>query len=244
MKKILLLAYLLGIVSFYGFSQMHLTLSDSTGAVPNDTTITVSALPSALSLDTYVFVTNNSPDSLPVKVKKVEISKIHGTDNYFCWYLCFGSGVYESPTPIYIHSMETNHFDFSGHYSPYDSVGVTHIRYVFFVANNPTDSVCYNVKFDTRVQGVANVSDNKDYSLSVFPNPSNSITNVDYVYPNGSSATLVIRNLLGVVVNQASLPQASGRMSMSTAGLSNGIYFISIVENGQPVVTKKLTVQH
>jgi hypothetical protein len=244
MKKILLLASLLSVVSFYGFSQMHLTLSDSSGAVANDATITVAALPSSLSLDTYMFITNNTSDSLPVKVKKVEVSKIHGTDNYFCWYSCFGSGVYESPTPIYVHSMETNHFDFSGHYSPNDSVGITIIRYVFFVANNPLDSVCYNVKFDTRIQGVSNASGKKDFSLTAFPNPSNSFTNVDYAYPDGTSATLVIRNLLGVVVNQSSLPQASGRMNISTTGLSNGVYFISLVENGQPVVTKKLTVQH
>jgi hypothetical protein len=244
MKKLLLLFWLAGVAVFYGYSQTNLSLIDSTGAVANNSTRTISGSPSSLSLDTYMFIKNNSGAPIDVKCKKVELAAISGTENYFCWGLCFGNNVFVSPNALTIGAGDTNKFDFSGHYSPMDSVGITHMRYVFFNAANANDSVCFNVNFDTRPAGVNTLSLKKENSVRVYPNPASDRANVEYLLPAGTTAVLEIRNLLGSLVSQVALGDHAGKVTISTSEMVNGVYFYSLVENSQAVTTGKLVIRH
>jgi hypothetical protein len=244
MKKLLLIAWLTGIAAFYGYSQMSLSLSDSTGSVRNDSTIIRSGLPSDLEITSYIFIKNNKAADIQVKCKKVEMSLIQGTANYFCWGLCYGSNVYISPNPVTIAAGINNTLDFSGHYSPHDSIGESIIRYVFFDMNNPSDTVCFNVKYVTVHVGVNDISAVKENTVRLYPNPVNGTANFEYNVPAGTNAGIVIRDILGSVVREIPVSMASGKVTISTSDLPAGVYFYSLMEEGRPVTTGKLIVRH
>lgn len=244
MKKIILSLCLAYLTFFYGYSQMNLTLSDSLGALPNDTTIVRTGSDTLAEIDSYIFVKNNSANTIHVKVKKVELSLIHGTLNYFCWGLCYQNNVYVSRDSIDIRSGTTNKTDFSGHYSPLDSVGVSIIRYVFFDQNILADTVCVNVKYDTRLLGIDNTLPKNSNNISVYPNPADNFTSFVYKLEQGTSASVAIRNILGSIVKEINLNDPEGKITVNTSDLGDGIYFYSLIENGFSKSTRKLIVKH
>ena len=156
MKKTLLFIYLLGIAAFYGYSQSF-TLSDSTGAVANNSTVVFNGLPTDDLVSSYVFVTNISSTAKDVRVKKVEIDLVEGSANTFCWGLCYSPNVYVSEDTQNIQPGGTNYSDFVGDYMPQSYPGVSTIRYVFFDDHNPSDTVCFNVEYRTYPLGIEDV---------------------------------------------------------------------------------------
>lgn len=244
MKKLILSVCLMGITFFCGYSQMYLTLSDSLGALPNNSSFNRQGLPSAGEIISYIFVKNNSASTMHVKVKKVEISLIDSSLNYFCWGLCYANTIYVSPYPVDIPAGATDTTSFSGHYSPHGTVGASIIRYVFFDQDNPSDTVCTNVHYDTYPLGIDNTSPKNNTAISAYPNPSDNFTNFTYQALKDIPASLVIRNILGTVVKEINLTNAEARIGFNTSDLGDGIYFYTLVENGLSVSTQKLIVKH
>jgi len=241
MKKYVLLLCLAVITSLFAYSQ-SLTLSDSAGPLANNSTKLVYGLPSADEILSHVFVTNTTANTVRVKVKKVEIVVLDGTMNLLCWGLCFDPTVYVSPDPIEIGAGITNNSDFSGHYIPGGIIGISTIRYVFFNDANPSDSVCFNVDYDTYPQGISKQSDIT--STNAYPNPANNSVNFSCSVPQDSDAKLIIRNLLGTVVRDVDINSKSGKLSLNTSDLADGVYFYSVIVNGNPQFTKKLVIRH
>jgi hypothetical protein len=244
MKKLILFVYLASIAGFYGYSQMSLTLSNEGGPIANNSYVYIYGSPTIDEIISDAFVTNTTNHAIQVKVKKVEVSLLPGTVNVFCWGLCFAPGVNVSPDPLTINAGATNTADFSGHYTPNGAVGVSTIRYVFFDMNNTSDTVCFNVVYDTYPEGVENSVSARETFSNAFPNPAGNVVNVDYTLGNGSVGTLVIRNILGSVVKEMTLSASSGRAAFNTADLADGIYFYSGMVNGEVKVTRKLVVKH
>jgi len=245
MKKIILSLCLAGITFFCGYSQMNLTLSDSLGALPNDTTIVRYGAPTPHGeIESFIFVKNNSANTISVKVKKVELSLIHGTLNYFCWGLCYQNTVYVSIDSIDIRAGAINKTDFSGHYACQDSIGFSIIRYVFFDQDHPTDTACVNVKYDARTLGIDNTLLKNNNSIISYPNPADNFTSFVYNLAQGTTASVMIRNILGVVVKEINLNNREGEITVNTSDLDEGIYFYSLIENGMSISTKKLIVKH
>jgi hypothetical protein len=241
MKKFLLFVYFAGVIAFFGYSQ-SLSLSDSAGPVANNSTIWKWGSPNAEEIVAFVFVTNNTGNAIPVKVRKVEVNVLPGTINLFCWGLCFAPNVYESPDPLVIEGGATNNLDFSGHYTPNGALGISTMRYVFFNADNPSDTVCVNVNFDTYPQGIGKPSISGNIS-NPYPNPAGNVVNFDYDLPQNSKAALIIRNVLGSVVMESEL-QTAGKLTLNTSGLTDGVYFYSLIVNGNNQATRKLVIKH
>ena len=243
MKKLFLFIYLVGIAGYVGYSQMSLTLSDSTGALPPNTTIHKHGTPQAEEILAYIFVKNTSAVAVPVMVKKVVLDTVPGSYNMFCWGLCFSPAVYVSPNPITVNPGRTDSTDFSGHFVPNNTTGSSSMRYVFFSRANPLDSVCVNVSYGAYPLGVATLAENSRMS-SAFPNPANNSTTISYSLPVSSSGSIIIRNLLGVVVKEVELQAGSGKVSVSTSDLPEGVYFYSLNMDGKTDNTKKLIIRH
>jgi len=240
MKKFLLFVYLLGIVSYLGYSQ-SLTLSNENGPVANDSYINVLGLPTDDEIVVELNITNTTAEPIPVLCKKVEVSMVSGTASLFCWGLCFAPNVFVSPDPITINGNSTNDADFSGHYLPSGIPGMSVIRYVFYDERNPADSVCANINFQAYPLGISTPSEKA--SVSVYPNPASG--NVTFSYASQDAATsLVIRNLLGGMVKEIALSGTSGKVAFNTGDLPSGIYFYSLIVNGNAASTKKLVVKH
>lgn len=241
MKKYLLLFCLTCIAALITYSQ-SLQLSDSTGPIANNTTILKYGLPSAEGIVSFVFVKNTTADSISVKVKKVELMALHSTENVFCWGLCFAPEVFVSPDPIVIYAGRTDSLNFSGHYTPNGVIGISTIRYVFFDADNPSDTVCVNIDFSTYPQGINDLS---NVTLSnAFPNPANNAVSFSYSVPQNSLAKVIIRNVLGSIVKEVGITNNSGKLSLNTSEFVDGVYFYTFLVNGNSQVTKKLVIRH
>lgn len=78
-------------------------------------------------------------------------------------------------------------------------------------------------------------------SYSVYPNPVSSQLNVN-ASTNGNTVQISVYNIMGEVVLKEIL--ADGSNTISVANLTNGIYFYSVIKNGEMVETKKLIVRH
>jgi hypothetical protein len=102
---------------------------------------------------------------------------------------------------------------------------------------------CGEVSYDTVVVTVSPVG-LKDFTFTkedfnLFPNPASESVTVSYA---GNGMELRICDLLGKEVKRSSLN--AGKTEIDLSGLTNGVYFISVMENDKPLVTKKFVVQH
>jgi len=241
MKKLILFVLLSVTTFYYGYSQ-SLSLADSTGPIANNGNVTSSG-PDNAEITSYCFVHNNSANALTLLVKKVEISLVSGTENTFCWGLCYPPGTYISPNPEVIGGLRTDSVDFSGHYTPHNLDGVSVIRYVFFDQSNPNDSVCFNVHYDSHPLGISNLI-SRNMLSSAYPNPANNTVTFNYSVNSLNSGSVIIRNLLGSEVKQSALPNAAGKLSIFIGDLPEGVYFYSLNVDGANLSTHKLIVKH
>ena len=242
MKKLLLSVYLLSTVAFFGYSQ-SLSLDHEGTPVPNNGSVIYPGepLPSAV-IEAHIGVTNNSAATLDVMCKKVEISLIPGSINTFCWGgLCYPDSTYVSLDPEVIAPGETNTM-FIGEYYPGEHAGETIIRYVFFDRSNTNDSVCFQSLYQAYPLGI---EDQKGLAAlsNAYPNPANMLATFNYSVDAGAKTELIIRNLLGSTIRQTEL-SGDGQIRISTADLSEGIYFYSLMVNGQIQSTRKLVISH
>jgi hypothetical protein len=246
MKKILL--SLSGIILFSGFSfsQGLLLLTLGGSPIGNGSTIYYSGdTTSYVAIQSHVMVKNNGAVSKQVKVKKIETSLIPGSTNTFCWGTCFGPTTYVSPTTKTIAAGAIDTTDFTGDYTPMGHLGISLITYKFFNIADTTDSVTVVVSYNATGVGISNISENKITFSNAFPNPANSYTVFNYNLPQtATNAKIIIRNLLGSVMNETALPNLEGNAVISTAELKSGIYFYSLIVNDRIFTTRKLIIQH
>lgn len=243
MKKFILFAFLTALVSVYVHSQ-SLTLASPDGTpISNNGNIVVAGNPMQGELICNLKIGNVSANSASVMLKKVEINCITGTENSFCWGVnCYPPFVFVSPDPEIIPAGTVDSISFSGHYVPNTINGTSIVRYVFYLDNQPNDSVCVNTYFQAFPDGV-NESSQKPVLSAAFPNPANNQFTFNYSISSGNAATLMVRDVLGATRFQTSI-SGSGKLSVNTSELQNGIYFYSLVLNGKTEATRKLFVQH
>jgi hypothetical protein len=242
MKNILFVVlFILGICSA-GYSQ-SLALSDSTGPLTNNATVTRQGHVNDDEIVSYIFVRNTTAAPIDVLVRKVEISVVAGSVNTFCWGLCFPPDTYVSPNPLNLHAMTTDSINFSGHFNPTGFAGVSEIRYVFYNRLNPSDSVCVNISYNVLYVGINNPVVQNTLS-GAYPNPANNTVNFEYSLNTGNTGNVIIRNLLGSVVKKSVFNGSEGKLAVYTGDLPEGIYFYSLDVDGKTMTTRKLIVRH
>lgn len=242
MKKIILIVSIIYLGSIAVFAQ-NLSLRTSSGPINNGDTITITDTNSHASLISYMWVTNNSSQNISVRVKKVELDVVPGTENYFCWTLCYQPSQYIGDTLI-MKAGSTDKSHFSADYDAYGNAGKTRIRYVFYDDNNPTDSVCYVAEFYAG-SGVG-IADNKpiEANAKVFPNPAKNTLNLDYsLSKKNANVTFEIRNILGSVVLKTQLNAKNGQEKLDISHLNNGVYFYAIRSDNNVLLSNKLVVR-
>ena len=68
----------------------------------------------------------------------------------------------------------------------------------------------------------------------MFPNPTNSLLNVEFKIVNGTKAKISIENILGQIVYSQETTNETNKMDVST--ITNGVYFLKVVTSeGQTV---------
>lgn len=77
--------------------------------------------------------------------------------------------------------------------------------------------------------------------LSVFPNPATNSINISVSHFHKGSLMLVITGYLGRTVK--SMPVIERNTTLSVSGLTSGMYFVRLMEQGQVVETERLVIE-
>jgi Secretion system C-terminal sorting domain len=247
MKRLILSAFLLSMVAFYGYSQ-SLTLSNSQGTIEPNAIIIQAGTPDSVELITYLNVKNVSNNSLSVLCKKTQLKVLDSTEITMCWAGgCYSASTFISPNAQQMAAGQIN-TEFVGHYTqtafhPFTS-GESVVRWVFFDRANVNDSASVTIKYTSFPLGIDEANGQQGVLSNAYPNPASGYTGFTYSTAAGSLGKIVIRNILGATMQTQLLSATSGKVTVNTMNLSDGIYFCSLMVDGKTSQTKKLIVKH
>ncbi|NOR86869.1 MAG: T9SS type A sorting domain-containing protein [Bacteroidales bacterium] len=115
------------------------------------------------------------------------------------------------------------------------------VEYKFFNKLNGNDADYVTLIYNPSGVGFDNLD---GYNISkAYPNPANNQFNVDYSLNNFSSASMKIYQSNGVLIGNYPITNQSGTITVSTFGLSAGVYFYSIEIDGKPIGVEKVIVK-
>ena len=80
---------------------------------------------------------------------------------------------------------------------------------------------------------------------AIYPNPANNEATIDYKLKAGQTGvSFVLYDLLGTKVKDIEISEIKGSLKLNTSGLTEGIYFYSLLINNESFLTQKLIVKH
>lgn len=223
-----------------------LELYDNLGNKINNATIRVTGTdPSIDALVGYIWVKNTTSTEMPnVYVRRSMNQEVANTSNSFCFGInCYPPSVSQSAIPDTAKVGIINK-SFYADYYPDGNGGLTSITFEFF--DNITFGTPVSAKATIEFHISANsVKEDKLVFKGPYPNPASQITNFEYNLPSSTnSARLIIRNSLGVEVENSNLDNQSGKKSINVSGYPSGIYFYTLVVDGKIIQSKKIIVKH
>jgi hypothetical protein len=230
-----------------GFAQ-SLELSNSHGVIPANAIIIQEGSPDSIELITYMNVKNVGTKAIDVLCKKSQLSMQETTEVTMCWAGgCYPSSVNISPNAQNMAVGQTI-TEFVGHYlqSNFQHLqsGESVVRWVFYDQKNVNDSMSVTIKYTSYPLGVEDANTRPAVLSNAYPNPADANATFSYSIPAGTSGVVIVRNLLGATMQSERLPSVSGKYSISTGNLGDGIYFYSLMIDGKISQTKKLVVKH
>jgi hypothetical protein len=211
----------------------------------------VLADPSESLLQAHATLTNNSSAPIDVLVRFNEISAGPvGSGHYFCWAVCYTEGGvadgFQTPAnhSVTIDAGATNSSSFYSDYVPHGTIGMASYEYCFSDENNPSDETCIQIIFDTRNVGIEDVFATNNSGISeAYPNPANSNVKMNYsLEPSWNNATLDVYSMLGSRVRTLSINEKSGTVNLDVSSLPAGLYFYTLMVDGNAINTKKMLV--
>lgn len=237
MKKTFVFSSLL-LVSYLGFSQSVELVNPVTNVEATAATLTGSG-----EMVAEWPVTNITSGAVPIKARREIISEIAGSQNYFCWGVCYDVNTNVSVLSQTIQAQDTN-FTFYAHYKPLGNIGQTDINYCFFNTSNTTDAACHTVHYC--FECTVDVAELKPQLLSLDlqgANPIHGLTMMNYQLPTGQNqGKLVIFDLAGNLVKSAVVKGNAGSVILASEDFVAGIYLIQ-VQSGKEVSSIKIVVE-
>ena len=226
-------------------------LTDADGNVVNGTTVYVTepfADNTTQTLESDLSTQNMSGATVTVNVKRYEVDVPHGTQNYFCWSLCYGvrdagqTPLWISTDPLTMTAGQTVN-GFHAYYLPVHVDGPATFRYVWYNVDNVNDSTYVDFVFNAQVVGINEVSA-PVRNFTAYPNPSvgGDIT-LDYdLATAGAGTRLSIYNMLGERKLVRTIGAAQGRVVLNEGDLASGVWFAVLERNGRTLATKRLVI--
>lgn len=223
-----------------------LELYDTLGKKINNSTIKITGSnPSADVLVGYMWIKNTTTTEMAnVFVRRVVNYEVPGTSNSFCFgVFCYGPMTNVSTFPVTLASGVIDK-SFYADYYPDGHGGLSSITYEFF------DNVSFGVPVVAKATiefhiSASGVDDNKLVFKGPYPNPASQNATFEYNLPaNYTNSQLVIRNMLGVEVDNFTFENRSGKKSIDVSNYASGIYFYTISVDGKTIQSKKMIVKH
>lgn len=187
----------------------------------------------------------NTNGSMPidVRVERITIDTVPGSQNYFCWEQCYEPPTSVSPTAMTINPGERID-QFYADYKPNGQQGVSTLAYCFYNDANQADSVCVTVRFSASPVGIQDVFLGNQSGISEsYPNPAQDVAKINYALTAGwNKAELMVYSMLGAQVRKIDLTEDQGTIKMNVANLPSGMYFYTLMVDDKSIVTKKMLV--
>lgn len=205
-------------------------------------TLTIDSLATAdHSIGNY-YIVNTTGSAMSITWSRTRIAHMSPYWDQICDdILCFDAGdvyTYYRPASMSIAAGDSSIFQPKVY--PVGTAGCAIYTYkVYDNLGNTEDSV--QIKYRFGGQDCFLEIPETPISYSVYPNPVSSQLNIQAT-TNGNTVQISIYNIMGEVVLKESLVDGSNTISVSN--LTNGIYFYSVIKNGEMVETKKLIVRH
>ena len=226
-------------------NSQSLQLSDLNGQIVNGQEMFSYRDPSDIGntlMEGDVLVTNISNASKDVKVKRRVISVVSGSSNYFCWTICYGPSQNQSPSAETIAPNTTNN-KFHGYCDAYGAGGISTIMYIFFDANNPTDSSFVTVNFvDGQFTGTSSLQ-NKGSISSLYPNPAKDFAKIKIEGYENQQVRADVYNVIGAKVYSAEMDRNRNCIYLNLSALPSGVYFYTVSVNDKATGSKKLVIE-
>jgi hypothetical protein len=186
-------------------------------------------------------VKNTGTAAKSLKMKRQQIDVLANSSNYFCWTLCYGPTVDESPAGDELVLQPNAVFtDMFLDYAPAGQLGVSTIRYIIQNIADANDTASILVNFNATPTAITEITAVPKLN-SLFPNPANNNVTVNFAVNQGQ-ASIEVKNVLGQVQRIMPLTPGSKSTNLNVADLPSGIYFVSLKSNGNIIDTKRLVV--
>jgi hypothetical protein len=243
MKKILLFIVLIAFGLGIKAQSFVATRGDNGDTIKGSTTFLLSAADGGIRFG-VIHLTNITDEALAIRV---QIEKLQLADSAEV-YLCF-AGQCNTDTISFtdtIEAGETNEeLDVQYWYSNYD---LTSVKVNLLNAQDNSIIQSFVVHYDDELVGVLNevVTNINKASVEIYPNPTNTTTCIKYNVPKDcKTPSVIVKNMLGKEISNVKISNnQSGKFYVNTEKLPHGVYFCSIVCEGQAIATKKLIVRH
>jgi hypothetical protein len=245
MRKILLFSGFIILIFSVSHAQ-NLSLGWINGHINNGDTIEYIA-DTGYYVTTYSYVdcTNHGASTSNVKVRKFDLDTVAGTENAFCWDICYQPPIHVSNgfIPMIKDSLYSN---FIGDYKPRGHCGISYVMYTFFNVADANDTISVVVKYNGSCSSGIEVNSQKVEFSNAFPNPADDQVSFTYSRPASSieDCRLIIRDMVGNIVFDLPLTVKSGTLKVNTNDLNSGLYFYSLMVGDQFRFTKKLIIRH
>jgi len=250
MKKILLsISFILILAAFANAQSFKIYYKGTTNEITD--TIRIDSLLNSADLYQKVKCENVTLKNISGAVVKTRcvrtvISEVVGSENNFCFGSgCYGTSVNTSPllqSPDIAAGAIDN--SFVGDYTPTDNEGSTIITYCFYDNANPSDDVCFTVKYTaTYTMGIHDLAKAKGSISNAYPNPAGSNVFVKYQMSDDSqNGKIILHDMLGKVVKEIALNDKQGTSKIDVSDINEGVYFYTYLIDNKAVSTKKLIV--
>jgi len=239
MKKIIFVLLVACYSAGLGYSQ-SLSLSLEGVNVSNDT-LYLTGTEDAL-LESHVSVSNETDKEIEVLVKRTSIEIIDGSSNSFCWGAsCYPPNVSEATQLVKIAANSTNTNGFIGDYSPDGNEGTSVIRYTFFIAATPSDTVSVIVYYQVGAAGVRDWTIDPS-QIKLYPNPASEQITVRFPTVLTQITELVLIDITGQTVYKQTLYHGAQMHSLSLSQFPQGNYFLLISDQQGASHSKKLII--
>ena len=203
--------------------------------------------------DVDIVVKNTTGAAIDAKVKRIELSELSGTFNYFCFGVCYGQMAaganYIFPAPSDPESLD--YVSVAGgatstvntYLVPNAAVGTTKFRYVVYDGANPSDSAYVDIEFD--ITPASSIDERTNLNVSLFPNPCDdrAILTLDGDF-SGNDLEVNLVDILGKKHLSFTNVISPNRITINTSNLAEGVYFVTIRQGPNSVNTSRLIVKH
>ncbi len=192
-------------------------------------------------------LTNNSSDTDTIKIIRRLVNLLPNVEHLFCWGTCYQPNLDSIFAPAGYVILEPGQtsldYEFSGHYNAKGVVGISTVEYTFFNKNDENEKLVVVAEYDTSPDGIDDYILRNTNISEIYPNPATNFVSIDYTLPlEVNEASVKVVNLLGSIVKEQQINVRNNNLKMDISDIVGGIYFYSVIVNGEVLETKKLIV--